>query len=322
MKRHFKRMPAAENNRPVSMMLPELVRAVNSLAQGQVGRFANISAIEARMIGELGQYGELTMISLVEIVGNDKSQVSHALKRLLTTALVQRDALRAPLRLTATGRTIARKLQAGARAHCNSLLRGLKRREQETFMAGIAHLTNTATRLLEHEADLGRRTGKARSRRVSRVGPATLAGAMLPEVLPARLVSLGTLLERSSFLAFKRLTGLANTESTVLAYVWDYAPVTARRIAELSGRTRARIERTAALLADANLIHRGKSHSSHDWVYDRGATGSETYRKIAAEIARREEFLIAGLRTQKLNVFRALLRRVNLNVGDMQAQED
>jgi DNA-binding MarR family transcriptional regulator len=142
---------------------------------------------------------------------------------------------------------------------------------------------------------------------------------MLPEMLPARLVSLGTLLERSSFLAFRRLTGLANTESTVLAYVWDYAPVTSMRIAELSGRTRARIERTAALLADVNLIHRGKAQSSHDWVYDRGATGSGAYRKIAAEISRREAFLIDDLSARELNVFRVLLQRVTRNVGALQS---
>jgi hypothetical protein len=56
----------------------------------------------------------------------------------------------------------------------------------------------------------------------------------------------------------------------VLAYVWEYAPVTAKFIAQLSGRPKARIERIAALLAELNLIHRGKTYSSHDWVYDRG----------------------------------------------------
>jgi DNA-binding MarR family transcriptional regulator len=314
------REPTTAKYRPLSMMLPELVRAINSLAQGQVGRFSKISAIEARMIGELGQYGELTMVSLVEIVGNDKSQVSHALKRLVTTKLVQRDGLRSPLRLTAAGKTIAQKLQAGARVHCESLLKGLNRSEQELFMAGISHLTHMATRLLEQEAELGRRPNKLSSRRISRVGPATLIGAMLPEVLPARLITLGTLLERSSFLAFKRMTGLANTESTVLAYIWEYAPVTAKHIAQLSGRTKARIERTAALLAEVNLIQRGKMHSSHDWVYDRGATGSDTYKKISAEIAKREKFLIHDFSARELNKFRALLQRVALNVSEMQAK--
>lgn len=312
--------PATAKSRPISVMLPELVRAVNSLAQGHIGRLLRLSSVEARMVGELGQYGELTMISLVEIVGSDKSQVSHALKRLVTTKLVQRDALRSPLRLTPTGKTIAQKLQAGARLHCKSLLKGLNRGDQELFMDGISHLTQMATRLLEQEAKLGRRPNKSGSRRISRVSLAPLAGAMLPELLPARLVTLGTLLQRSSFLAFKRMTGLANTESTVLAYVWDYAPVTARYIAQLSGRTTARIERTAALLAGLNLVHRGKTHSSHDWVYDRGAAGSDIYRKLSVEIGRREAFLIEDFSVGELNKFRALLQRIAGNVSEMQAK--
>jgi hypothetical protein len=152
------------------------------------------------------------------------------------------------------------------------------------------------------------------------VGSANVTGAMLPEVLPARLITLVTLLERSSFLAFKRMTGLANTESTVLAYVWEYAPVTAKFIAQLSGRPKARIERTAALLAELDLVHRGKTYSSHDWVYDRGATGSSIYNKISAEIGRREKFLIHDFSTQELNKFRALLQRVALNISEMQAR--
>jgi DNA-binding MarR family transcriptional regulator len=310
------RKPAATNHRPISMMLPELVRAINSIAQGRIGQFSKISSLEARMIGELGQYGELTMISLVEIVGSDKSQVSHALKRLVAANLVRRDALRSPLKLTASGSTLAQKLQAGARAHCRLLLKGLSRTDQESFMAGISHLTQMAARLLEQEMSPGRRPDNANSGRISRFGPAVLSGAMLPEVLPARLVTLGTLLQRSSSLAFKRMTGLANTESTVLAYVWDHAPVTAKYIAQLSGRTRARIERTAALLAEANLIHRGKTHSSHDWIYERGATGSDSYKKISAEISRREEFLIRDLGVRELEKFRALLQKVAANVTE------
>lgn len=122
--------PAAAKNRPIGMMLPETVRIIDSLAQGRPGQFSKLSTMQARTIGELGQYGELTMISLVEIVGNDN----------------------------------------------------------------------------------------------------------------------------------------------------EY-------IAQLSGRPKARIERTVALLAEANVIHRGKTCSSHDWVYDRGATGSDIYEKISAEIA-------------------------------------
>lgn len=313
------REPVTTKNRPISMMLPELMRAINALAQAYVEQFATIAPLEARMIGQLGHYGELTMISLVEIVGSDKSQVSHALKRLIAAKLVQRDALRSPLKLTATGKTVAQKLQAGARAHRESLLKGLNRGEQERFMVGISHLTEAATRLFDQEVNLGRRKS-ANPRRISRVGAASLSGAMPTELLPPRLVTLGTLLQRSSFLAFKRMTGLATTESTVLAYVWDHAPVSAQHIAQLSGRPKARIERTAALLSKVNLIHRGKTHSSHDWVYDRGATGSDIYKKISAEIDRREKFLIHDFSAQELNKFRTLLQRIAANVSEMQAK--
>jgi DNA-binding MarR family transcriptional regulator len=296
--------------RPIGFLIPHIVLALRSALRAPAGEQGSLSALEARMIGELGQFGELTMTSLAEIVGNDKSQVSHALKRLLTAGIVQREAVRSGLRLTANGHRIVNRLQAGARRDCKVLLQGFSRTEQTQFMAGVSHLTQVATQLLEEEKQLEAGTQGRRRRRISKIGPATMSGAMLPEALPARLITLSTLLLRSSLLAFKRLTGLSNARSTVLVYVWEYAPVSAQRLSELTARTRKRIERDAAALEELELIRRGKSLSSHDWMYDRTEDGSKTYGKLAAEVARREQRLAQDFNSQELRRFRSLLERV------------
>lgn len=264
------------------------------------------------MVGELAQFGDLTMVSLIKIVGTDKSQVSRALKHLLATHVIQRESVRSALRLTARGQLIAQKLHAGAHEHCEALLRGFRGREPHDLMAGVSHLTELATRLLEEEQHLETEPPQRR-RVVSRIGLAMMRGAMLPEMLPARLAALSTLLLRSSALAFKRLTGLSNAKSTLLAYIWEYAPLTSIRASELMARTRKRIQRDAAVLADLDFIHRHKPAFSGDWIYDRTIEGSDIYRKLAAEIARRERYLVHDFTAQELQRFVDLLHRVHEN---------
>jgi len=145
-----------------------------------------------------------------------------------------------------------------------------------------------------------------------------VSAEMPPELMASyRLSALATLLQRSSFLAFKRLTGLSNNESIVLMHIWEYAPVQAKQISLLTGRPKVRIDRTAALLSQHELIQRGRSLSSHDWIYDRAETGSKTYNELSAELNQREKFLIQDLGPVELNKFRALLERVTQNANAM-----
>lgn len=304
-------------NRPISLVIPHIVSLLRSDAQTQVEDFfSKLSILDARMMSELLQYGELTMTSLVEIVGNDSAQVSRALKRLMAIKHIQRDTLRSPLRLSAGGKAIAQKMRAGGIQHAKALSKGLSREEQESFMTSISHLTQVAGRLLEQERQLDGGNGRPMTRsRYSRIGPALINGPMLPEMLSARLIALAIILQRSSFLAFKRLTDLSNNESMVLAYVWEYGPIAANSISQLTGRTKNRIERTAALLTQMQLIQRGKLPSSNDWVFDRVDAGSDAYKKLAAEIGRRERFLIHDFTPAELKRFRALLNRVATNAA-------
>jgi DNA-binding MarR family transcriptional regulator len=284
--------------------------------QASTGKRPKLTEFEARMIGELGQLGALTMSSLTQILGNDKSQVSRALKRLMTARIIQREEVRSALRLTSHGQSIAQKLNSSAHAHCYLLLRGFRGQESHEIMVAISHLTRVATQLLRDE----QRFAMTASRKppIFKIGPATMSGAMLPELLPARLVTLSTLLQRSSSLAFRRLTGLSNARSTLLSYIWEYAPVSALRASELTARSKKRIERDAAALESLNLIRRGKSLSSHDWFYDRTIDGSEAYARLSAEIGRREQYLLRDFSPQELRRFMTQLERIAENSRSIQ----
>jgi DNA-binding MarR family transcriptional regulator len=313
--------PVATTNRPISFLVPQIMLTMKSTLQTTMGSRSDLSGLEVRMIGELDEYGELTMTSLVEIVGNDKSQVSQALRRLLIRKIIRRDALRAPLSLTPQGKAISQKLAAGARHDYQALFKGFRRQEQDQFMSGLWSVTQAAAQLLDEERRLdAQHTTSNKPQRIYNNKFAALSGVMLPEMAPKRLVALATLLRRSSFLAFKRLTGLPNNASIVLVCVWDYAPVTAKHLSELTGRAKGRIERDAAQLTKLELIQRGKSLASHDWIFDRAEAASAACKKLAAEISRREQRLIQDFTEPEHKVFRSLLARAASNAAAMDAK--
>lgn len=274
------------------------------------------------MIAELEKYGELTMTGLVEIVGNDKSQVSRALKRLLASKLVIRDSIRSPLRLTQLGKTHFLKLGPASRRHNNELLKNLSAKEQAFFAESLTRLIEVAAQLLEQErkADAGDTTNKL-GRKNGNFARLSVPSHEIPPnlVVPSRLFALGTLLQRSAFLAFKRLTRLSNNECLVLTYIWEHAPVTSTNLTQIAGYAKDRTDRAVTALMRADLIQRAKSVFSHDWIYERAEAGSEIYKGSLAELERRERVLVQPFRVQDLKKFRSLLDRVAANVAAMPA---
>lgn len=312
-------------NRLISLAVPQIVFTLRSVAQAEIAKNARVSELQARMIAELDYYGELTMTTLVQLISNDKSQVSRALKQLLARKIVRRETIRSPLSLTPLGKTISANLQAGARLHNKRLFKGSTAGEQVFFTTAISRLADIAGILLEKERklDVKGKSDIAAAKKGFKIRVATVSEEMPPELMAShRLFALGTLLQRSSFLAFKRLQDLSNNESIVLAYIWEYAPVTSKHISLLTGRTKGRIDRTAALLAQLNLIQRARSLSSHDWIYDVAEAGSKIYKELFSELNRREQFLIQDFSRSELKKFRALLDRFAVNANSMLAQSE
>lgn len=310
-------------NRLISLAVPQIVFTLRSVAQAEIAKNARVSELQARMIAELEYYGELTMTSLVQLISNDKSQVSRALKQLLARKIVRRETIRSPLSLTSLGKTISSNLQAGARLHNKRLFKGSTPGEQAFFTTAVSRLADTAGMLLEKERKLDAKgeSDTAAAKRGLKIRVAAVSKEMPPELMAShRLSALGTLLQRSSFLAFKRLQHLSNNESIVLAYIWEYAPITSKHISLLTGRTKSRIDRTAAFLAQLNLIQRARSLSSHDWIYDIAEAGSKIYKELFSEINRREQLLVRDFSPSELKKFRQLLDRFAANANSMLTQ--
>lgn len=310
------------SNRLISLVIPRIVFGLRSDAQEKIKGIAKMSELEARMIAELEKYGELTMSGLVEIVGNDKSQVSRALKRLLANKLVTRDSIRSPLSLTQLGKMYFLKLGPASRRHNSELLKNLSASEQAFFAKSLTRLIEVAAQMLEQErhADAGDTANKPGRKSGSFARLSTASHEIPPNlVVPSHLFALGKLLQRSAFLAFKRLTKLSNNECLVLTYIWEHAPVTSTHLTQIAGCAKDRTDRAVMALMRADLIRRAKSVFSHDWIYDRAEAGGEIYKDSLAELERRERILIQPFRVQDLKKFRSLLDRVVDNVAAMSA---
>lgn len=312
-------------NRLISLTVPQIIFILRSAAQVEIAKTTKVSELQARMIAELENYGELTMTSLVQLISNDKSQVSRALSQLLTRKMVQRESIRSPLSLTPLGKTISANLQAGARLHNKRLFKGVTASEQTFFTTAVSRLADTAGILLEKERQLdAEKEGEAMpSKSGLKLNVAAVSEEVRPEFMAShRLSALGTLLQRSSFLAFKRLRDLSNKESMVLAYIWEYGPVTGKDLSLLTGRTKSRIDRTGALLAQLDLVQRTRSMSAHDWIYDTAESDSKIYKELFAELNRREKFLIQDFSPVELKKFRALLNTVAANANSMLTESE
>lgn len=296
-----------------SFAVPQLAFLLRALARTDTPGQAGLTELESRIVIELQHYGELTMTSVVGLVGNDKSQVSRALTRLRAAKIVRREELRSPLALTSHGGNVAARMQAGGRRHNRLVLTGVEEGDQAFFMTVLSHFTRRAELLLQEERrlDADRTEDRGRkTRRVSKLEPPSMSGQMVPEIMLVRVVALATLLHRSSSLAFKRLASLSNTDSLVLAYAWEYSPISTQQISELAGRGKGQIERTAVALADLGLIERGKSLSSHDWILLRAESGSRTYEKLIAEVNRRESVMTQDLSSAELKRFWVIHERI------------
>lgn len=289
-----------------SILLPKIAGGLRRIARSSGGLATSLNELEARIVVELLLFGPLTMTSLVEILGNEKAQVSRTLAALLRAGLAGRESLRSAIVLTPAGDSMAREIVAKARDDTAQLLSDLSPQEAEALATALPHLWAAAYRLLAGEADLNARgSGTA----LPRIDVSLMEQATEPGLLTLRIATVGTLLQRSFFLTCRRLTDLAARELATLTHVLEYRPISGKDLARLEGRPKAQVDRTALTLEGTGFLARRRALDSHDWIYDAGARDALGV-PLQRELDRREAVLLEDLSPSHGKVIVSVLQRI------------
>jgi DNA-binding MarR family transcriptional regulator len=288
-----------------------MASALRKMARRGEGRVARLSDLEARILVELHLFGPLTMTSLVEILGNEKSQVSRSLQSLLAASLVDRGALRSPIALSAAGATLAQTIVGNAQTDAAKMVAGISGREQSQLVALLPRLWTTSCALLAEENG---RQDRNPAPSFARINDQLMEQTTRIDLLPLRIATLGMLLQRSFFLTCRRAAGLPASEAVVLTHTWGHAPIQGDELARLIGRPKAQTDRTAHALVQLGLIHRKRALARHDWVYDAAPAGDDKWAVLQHELNRREEALLAGLTPCEASDITRILDSIHGNI--------
>jgi len=289
-----------------SILLPQIAFALRKLARSHQGPSANLGELEHRILVELRLFGSLTMTGVVEVLGNEKAQVSRTLQSLQNAGLVERTGLRAPISLSASGLRLAKTLIANAKEDAAIMMIGHAKSDRSLLQDWLPHLWLAACALLEEENS---RQSKAQRSDFAKIDHQLMRQTSSLDLLPPRFATLGTLLHRSFFLACKRLVGMAASESTVLAAIWETGALYGEDLARAAGRSKAQTNRTANTLVDLGLVQRKRAPDRHDWIYETAQSASEATMVLKKELDSREKRFNAYLkRNERKDLLRILLK--------------
>jgi DNA-binding MarR family transcriptional regulator len=234
------------------------------------------------------------------------------LQSLQNAGLADRDGLRAPISLSADGLRLAKTIIANAKEDAAIMMTGHTKSDRSLLQDCLPHLWLAACALLEDEYS---RQRKANWPDFAKIDHQLMQQTSSLDLLPPRIATLGTLLHRSFFLACKRLVGMAASESTVLAAIWESGALYGDYLARAAGRPKAQTNRTANTLVDLGLVQRKRAPDRHDWIYETAQSASEATMVLKKELDSREKRFNAYLKRNERNELRRILLKIYENIS-------
>jgi DNA-binding MarR family transcriptional regulator len=260
--------------------------------------------LHRRLLALVGNYDGLTSVEIVALSGQDKAQISRAVKALSESGLVERTSLRAPVRLTEVGRAAFDAVIAIADERNIALTRGVAPRRLAAFRAMTARLTSRAALLLEDERLLsGNAAGDADAGEepVSYPDPPAFPKPTTPRggerplarILTPSLIALVAYLQRSATIAYRRETGLSNFSWQVLSLIGEKPLVTLAELIAVTTRDKSQVGRTVRRLEEAGCVIRSTRRSRREVVLSATPAGMAMYADMCVDALRRDAFLLA-----------------------------
>ena len=199
-----------------------MLRKVRESAELSYAREQYLIELDRRILFLLQDRGPLVPADISSAVGVDKAQVSRSVKRLLELRLVEREQIRAPLRLTRDGERLGARLMRMAELRNRELTLDISEDELSAFFDVVEILLDRAMALYEQERELAQGSGAAKNGDPLGKGfegkPGEKAVIDRSRII-SPMMTLSAYFSRSGALAFKRLTGLSTFEAFVLSEI-------------------------------------------------------------------------------------------------------
>ena len=318
----------------VALRLAAVHAAVRSSSSLVYYRLIGMQGTEVRIlltVGRLYEMGKahlITSTQIINLLGQEKSQLSRAVSRLVAEGLIRRPHLRGPLEPTAAGWCRLAEIDKIAEPRERRIVEGLDAPAVEFLSAAIERMTIPAIGLLhearqryaldtpDEEDDLYR-APMARAQREE-----ALKNAVLPlerRYLLPPLIRLATLLSRSALLSFRHLGAISNFKWLALAVTAEQGPLPLLAVIEAVGRDKSQVGRAVKQLIEAGLITR--SSGRRDIVLSLTPAGQEIFTATAAEMRRRDARLLSGFSADEVTRLSAILASLQHSAELMLAEE-
>jgi DNA-binding MarR family transcriptional regulator len=309
---------AAQAVRPqvIQSELWQVLHKVRESAELCYSREFELVELDRRILFLLQGVGQLVPAEISNSVGVDKAQVSRSVKRLIELRMVERQQIRAPLRLTRRGEALSKRMLRLAELRNRELTFGIGDPELAEFFGVIEVLLDRAIKLYEQERELAHAGPRA-------PGDEPLAPAVEPRpgertvIDRARIISplmtLSAYFSRSGGVAYTRLTGLSQFEAFVLSEIGLNPPIEWTDLVAALQRDHSQAARTVRALVERGLVARqgrpGRRHGS----FFPSPEGTRLHQVIHAAGRERSAFLLAPLQQDQRQRFLNTFRKVSRN---------
>lgn len=311
--------------RLISARLIRLLKIARESASYAYDEPCGLAELPRQIIVLIGNHGEATSSDLVALTGQEKAQISRAVKALEADRMIERASRRAPLLLTDQGRLRFEAIMDVARARGDAFSVGLREGDIEHLQSMTRTLTERAATLFTHErqatAEAAERAGLQFSEpplpdyRKGYSRGRSLAATIIPA-----LHALLSYMRRSASLVYRREHDLSHFEWMVLSQIGEHQPVTQARLVEMMRRNKSQIGRTIAFLEKCGLISR-RPHGAREKLLRTTEEGWNTYVSMCGLAIGREDFLLAENTRQDRERYMAMLDQITTNAELLLARE-
>ena len=311
--------PADAPPHVIQSELWQLLRKIRESADLSYAREQYLIELDRRILFLLFDRGALVPADISSAVGVDKAQVSRSVKRLLELRLVEREQIRAPLRLTRDGERLGKRLNRLAELRNRELTLDITEDELTAFFDTIEILLDRAVALYEQERELA--GGKVPDASKAFDGKPGERVAIDRSRIIAPLMTLSAYFSRSGALAFKRLTSLSTFEAFVLSEIGMSPPIDWADLVAALARDHSQAGRTVTGLMERGLVEReGKPGRRHGRFYP-SEKGARLFDVIHEAGRQRSAFLLAPLAPEQRARFLATFDKVRRNAASQLERE-
>lgn len=294
----------------------QILRKVRESAELSYSREHELIELDRRIVFLLQSAGALVPADVSSAVGVDKAQVSRSVKRLLGLGLVEREQIRAPLRLTSAGERLAKRMLRLADLRNRELTIDISDEELAQFYDTIELLLERAMALYEQERELAApgQTGKGGEGSGKEPEARTCEKIVIDRSrVIAPLMTLSAYFSRSGALAFKRLTGLSTFEAFVLSEIGMAPPIEWNALVAALARDHSQASRTVKALIERGFVEREGGPGRRHGRFFPSKEGARLHKVIHDAGKQRSDFLLAPLAADQRSRFLGTFDKIRRN---------